>query len=73
MKNREPFNIKKIIIIYNVLQVLANSYIFYYVRILRVPNLLGCKLSLLFVERLDLQSVQFNPSDILQPIERIDI
>lgn len=33
MKNRKPFNLKRIIIIYNVLQVLGNSYIFYYVRI----------------------------------------
>lgn len=49
MKDREPFNIKKIIIIYNVLQVVANSYIFYYVRICWV-FIMGC----IIFERLDL-------------------
>lgn len=32
MKNREPINLKKIIIVYNILQVLVNAYIVYYVR-----------------------------------------
>lgn len=32
MKNREPLNLKNIIIVYNILQVLVNAYILYYVR-----------------------------------------
>lgn len=33
MKNRKPFELKKIIIVYNVFQVIANSFMFYNVSI----------------------------------------